>query len=194
MNNIFTKGDFSKYKARDLLSLLVRTEQRNIDDDTGKVTVFISHKHDELEDLANIIVFLESEYNVSVYIDSEDPQMPDFPNEQTAKQIKKKIEKCKKFILLATDAAIRSIWCNWELGYGDAQKFKNNDIALIPLKKHGSAYTGNEYMQIYPHIVKREAGQSTYTNGKAVEAGYYVRTKTDDGTYNLTKLRDWFER
>lgn len=38
-----------------------------------------------------------------------------------------------RFILLATDNAIGAPWCNWELGYGDAQKYKDK-IAILPIK------------------------------------------------------------
>lgn len=35
---------------------------------------------------------------------------------------------------MATNGAVESKWCNWELGYGDAQKFDTDNIALFPIK------------------------------------------------------------
>lgn len=119
--------------------------------------------------------------------------MLETPNGETASRIKGKIETCDKFILLATDAAIQSKWCNWELGYGDAQKFKIGNIALMPIGRLNAKYAGNEYLNIYPHIVKRELGESTYTDGRPVEPGYYVRRLNDDGTYHLAKLKVWLD-
>lgn len=194
MRNIFIHGDFSKYRVDALAHSIRLVESRNIEFATEKTTVFISHKHDDLEDLADVIAFLENEYNVRTYIDSRDPQMPEVPNEETANRIKKKIETCNKFILLATDAAIQSKWCNWELGYGDAQKFSTDNIALMPIGKLNTKYTGNEYLAIYPYIVKREFGESTYTDGRPVEPGYYIRRDNHDGTYNLTKLKSWLNK
>lgn len=71
-----------------------------------------------------VIMFLETRYNVESHIASEDTKMPQTPNEETAKQIKYTIKSCNKFLLLATDKAIQSKWRNWELGFGDAQKFE----------------------------------------------------------------------
>lgn len=193
MKNVFTHGDFSKFRTDSLAHSIQLVESRNIEFSTEKTTVFISHKHGELEDLADVIAFLESQYNVRTYIDSRDPKMPETPNGETASRIKSKIETCNKFILLATDAAIQSKWCNWELGYGDAQKFKMGNIALMPIGRLNVKYTGNEYLNIYPHIVKRELGESTYTDGRPVEPGYYVRRLDEDGTYHLTKLKVWLD-
>lgn len=80
-----------------------------------------------------MLVFLETVYGVKVYIDSQDPSMPKKTFGETAKRIKERFEKCDKFILLATNGAIESKWCNWELGYGDAKKYKRN-MVLFPIK------------------------------------------------------------
>ena len=85
----------------------------------------------------------------------------------TAAIIKQQIQKYDKFILVATNGAIDSKWCNWELGYGDSVKFPNN-IALFPFKSKGTSdaqYIGSEYMKLYPYIVYRSAGEK-YENGK----------------------------
>lgn len=158
-----------------------------------KTTVFISHKHDDLDDLKGLLGFLEQEYGVKVYIDSRDPSMPKITSAQTALNIRERIKGCDKFILLATNGAIESKWCNWELGYGDAQKFKKH-IVLYPIKPYGSqnnAYKGSEYMNIYPHIVFSD-GTDTYKSGKPIARGYYVWREETDGSY-ITPLADWFK-
>lgn len=45
--------------------------------------------------------------------------MPEKTSGLTATKIKYQIYKNDKFILLATDNAIASKWCNWEVGIGD---------------------------------------------------------------------------
>ena len=99
----------------------------------SKTTVFISHKHDDFNDLKGLLGFLEKQYGVKVYIDSKDSSMPKITSAQTAINIRERIKSCDKFILLATNGVIESKWCNWELGYGDAQKFKKH-IALFQMK------------------------------------------------------------
>ena len=192
MGNIFQRGEFQSYKVQSLNEAMENVGTIYHKDQAKKITVFLSHKHDDLDDLKGVIGFLERQYDVKVYIDSRDSSMPQITSGETAERIKKRIMQCEKFILLATDGAIESKWCNWELGYGDAIKFDLNNIALFPMKDKGkldSGYKGNEYMEIYPHIVYRD-GSTTYTSGKKVRAGYYLRYK-EDNEYKLKPLEAW---
>lgn len=113
---------------------------------------FLSHSHEDLKNgyLDKAIVFLKNN-GIRAYIDSDDSTLPPFTNEVTAKKIKEQIFKHKKFILLATNNAITSKWCNWELGYGDSQKYIDH-IALFPLADSIDTWTGVEYLNIYPRI------------------------------------------
>lgn len=131
---------------------------------TGEVTVFLSHKHDELKELKDAIALLE-DAGVSVYVDWMDESMPTSTSGATATKIKSKINECRKFVLLATEAAIASKWCNWELGFGDAKKYVSH-IAIIPVKNDDRNYTGSEYLQIYPAI--GEATNRLHTSGYSV--------------------------
>lgn len=157
-----------------------------------KTTVFISHKHDEIQELKGILGFLQTQYGVKTYIDSQDPSMPQITSATTAANLKNRIKKCDKFILLATNAAIDSKWCNWELGYGDAQKFRDH-IALFPLKPRGSfdsSYKGAEYLSLYPYICY-EDGTDKYDDGNYITKGYYVVTP-ENGKLRYQTLRNWF--
>ena len=121
MSQIFYQGQFKSYAVSQL------NEARSaVTESVGvsrlKTTVFFSHKHEALADLKGVLGFLERNYNVKIYIDSRDPSMPEITSAKTAETIKERITKCNKFILLATNKAIESRWCNWELGFGDAKK------------------------------------------------------------------------
>lgn len=63
---------------------------------------------------------------------------------RTAENIKEKIKKYDKFILVATEGAIASKWCNWELGFGDVQKFAYGKIALFPIRDDEKDWSGSE--------------------------------------------------
>lgn len=189
MKTIFDQGSFRAYakirldESRALIPPVVKYASR-------KTTVFVSHKHDELADLKDILGFLEKEFGVMTYIDSRDPTMPKVTSAQTAANIKARIAKCDKFILLATNGAIESKWCNWELGFGDAQKFEKH-IALFPMKPAGSTYRGSEYMSIYPCIAYYD-GTEKQLDGRSIKAGYYIRTKKIDGSVTIEPLAQWF--
>lgn len=202
MIEIFNQGAFASFKIEDSRYSGVLTESRRFSAGTRrpvKKTVFLSHKHDDLEELKGFIGYLERYYSIECYIDSDDPSMPEKTSGETAERIKNAIRKTDRFILLATDNAIASKWCNWELGYGDAQKFKDR-IAILPMKNTGRTfYSGNEYMQIYPHIVKIDSSdisreKLTYPLRYPLIPGYYVVSVDSRGKVTYVSLRIWFER
>lgn len=66
-----------------------------------------------------LLFFAEQIYIVKTYIDSQDPLMLKVMSAETATQIKDRISRCDKFILLQLIEPL--IRCNWELVFGDAK-------------------------------------------------------------------------
>lgn len=199
MKQIFERGTFHNYRITDSQLNKTLNETRIFAEGSRissyKTTIFLSHKHSDLNDLKDIIGFLQSNYNVNVYIDSMDKNMPQMTNGETAQRIKNIIKTCDKFILLATNDAIESKWCNWELGFGDANKYRDN-IALFPIKEKGTydyTYKGNEYMLIYPFIAYFD-GTEYYENGSSIEEGYYVCYYDGDGKKIITPILEWLNK
>jgi len=158
----------------------------------GKVTIFLSHKHDERESLDGAISFLKN-FGVEVYVDWLDEGMPKTTSGKTAKRIKEKIKENQKFIFLATEGAINSKWCNWELGFGDSHKYMDN-IALFPVRNDYDSFSGSEYLNIYPRIEYVEANTVTRKIGGYFNSGYYVITpRDDDGTSRYIRIVDWLK-
>lgn len=192
MKKYFDSGVFNSYKVNSLNSAMGDIQKICHTYGQAPTTVFISHKHDDLGDLKGLIGFLEKNYNIKAYIDSKDPAMPKVTSGETAKRIKDRMNQCEKFILLATEGAIESKWCNWELGYGDATKLEKNSVALFPIKEKSKYfYSGNEYLEIYPHIVRAEKGDY-YMDGKPIKEGYYVRYRKGD-VYSWIPLQNWLK-
>lgn len=192
---MFTRGDFNRYKSSQSLTNLNESVRRTryfsaCEKPYGKISVFISHKHDDLdlEELKGVIEMLEKECNVVPYIDSMDNKMPDYTCTKTAERLKEVIEFCDKFILLATNSAIESYWCNWEVGIGDVHKYKKN-IAILPMQDKDKLYKGNEYLKLYSSIEYSD-GTRTYRSGGFISKGFYVRTPTEEN-YTITSLQDW---
>lgn len=156
----------------------------------SNATIFLSHKHDDIANLMRVVYLLE-QLSSHVYVDWLDRSMPKITSGETAVKIKQRIAKQDKFILVASDAAIESKWCNWELGYGDAQKYENGKIALFPIRQTIGEWKGNEYMSIYPTIQYYDGINERYTNtNKIIPKGYYYRYKVNDGFW-LKPLIDW---
>lgn len=192
MNTIFEQGSFHFYSKIRLDEARGPITESSTLYAKRKTTVFVSHKHDELGDLKDVIGFLETEYNVLAYIDSRDPSMPEKTSAETATSLKSRIKQCDKFLLLATNGAIQSKWCNWELGFGDAHKFQDH-IAILPMKPRGtvdSDYVGTEYMRIYPYIAYYN-GTEFYKDGRPIPKGYYIRREETDNCFIITRLEDW---
>lgn len=198
MKEIFEQGEFSEYRINNLQnsmgvineSFAFFEKKDSVDFCEEKVSVFISHKHNDLDDLKGIIGFLEKNFNVIAYIDSRDLSMPKITSGETAEKIKDRIKKCKRFILLATNGAIESKWCNWELGFADA--IKGEKAVLFPMKEKGSNYKGNEYMEIYSYITYFD-GSEEYDSGEKVKEGYYVMTKSKNES-SIMSLSSWLKK
>ncbi|MDE5420988.1 toll/interleukin-1 receptor domain-containing protein [Ancylomarina sp. DW003] len=187
-NNLVTEDKIEK-SLRDVKNFSAYRES------STRATVFLSHKHDDLKDLRGVVGMLE-DLGAKVYIDSMDNKMPEETNGDTAHRIKDVIKGCKKFVLLATDKAIESYWCNWELGIGDTHRYIDN-IAVLAMKDRGTYdhnFKGNEYLQIYPAIIFHEKGFNNRW-GNYIEPGFWVRKPMNsEGVTRITKLDEWLKQ
>ena len=87
---------------------------------------------------------------------------------------------------------IVSKWCNWELGYGDAQKYRDH-IALFSLKPKSTydwEYKGSEYMLIYPYVSYYN-GIEKYMDGNSIPRGYYISMRERNLT--IIPLINWLK-
>ncbi|KAF2341767.1 MULTISPECIES: toll/interleukin-1 receptor domain-containing protein [Flavobacterium] len=154
---------------------------------TYKTKIFLSHKHDEGEKLEGAISLLKN-FGVDVYVDWLDEGMPKKTSGQTAVRIKQKIKENHKFILLATEEAINSKWCNWELGLGDAEKYIEH-IAILPIEKDHISFSGSEYLQIYPYIYQIDYAQTF--KGTYRSSGTYVVYPEINGNNKVIPISEW---
>lgn len=193
--SVITKSALNQFRNTTRTTRLSATDSLRSfknESELNKVTIFLSHKHDEIEDLDAAISFLKR-FDVDVYVDWLDEGMPVATSGRTAIRIKQKIKENKKFIFLATEGAIASKWCNWELGYGDSLKYMDK-IALLPIRNDGRSYSGSEYMQIYPSIEYLD-GTERNNAGQLIGAGYYVLDPADEnGSRSFVTLRYWLGR
>ena len=112
--------------------------------------VFLSHSHEDKDAVKGFISLLASQ-GVYVYVDWNDSAMPRITNKETADRIIGKIKELDLFLFLATAKGLASRWCPWELGIADQAKGRNK-ILVIPVVNKDGSFTGNEYLQIYPHL------------------------------------------
>lgn len=154
-----------------------------------RASVFLSHKHSEQKLVKEVRTILE-ELNAEVYIDWQDSGMPNVTSEETATRIKGKINLYDKFILIASQAAIDSKWCNWEIGYADSVKLSNEKMALFPIADIGRRWQGNEYLQLYPYIEYVIDDEYTFAGGGKVKRGFYVMSPDR----SIVSLQEWLNK
>lgn len=191
---IFERGFFKseKLQKKSLSEALTETRTYSFKGrHEYKTTIFISHKHGDLEDVEELkgVMSLLEELGAKAYIDSIDNKLPDQTVGETAKRLKEVIKHCDKFILLATKKAVNSIWCNWELGIGDVHKFKNN-IAILPIKEKGESdysFIGYEFLKIYRSISYRDTSMTNMW-GSYIEKGYYIN---EPDSFTIIPLAEW---
>lgn len=186
-----TKDLLNQYSSKISQQQLSLFEQRNYSVHE-KVSVFVSHKHgagtDE-DSLINQVVNMLAKCDAKAYIDWKDPNMQHITNRQTADDLKKKINDNDKFILIATEKAISSPWCNWELGIADLLKAENGKLAILPIADTSNKWNGNEYLQLYPTI-RYYDGTQTYSNGTYIPKGFYFQSVNG----YLTNLKTWLNK
>lgn len=144
-------------------------EARQYGPSSHRTSVFLSHSHLDARIIKPVVVFLRS-MGVDVYVDWMDQTMSQTTNGETVQKLKDKIKQNDKFLFLATDNSLISKWCNWEVGYGDAQKYIDK-IAIFPLLESNGRWNGQEYLQIYPCVKKSDYWDDfyvVYPDGKSI--------------------------
>jgi len=129
--------------------------------------IFLSHKHEEEEYVFRVESILKR-YGFKGYVDWRDNTMPKVTAGETATKLKERIRGSRKFIFIASEKAIESKWCNWEVGFADAQKYIRH-FAVFPIKDDYVDFSGQEYLSIYPSI------QIQSSNASSSNFSYYVR-------------------
>jgi hypothetical protein len=151
---LFTKSQFAavaqtRFGARNLKFAI--NEARLFSQSSAETSVFLSHAHAEKELIEQTVAFLQS-FNAKVYVDWMDESMSSKPNGLTGQKIKSKIISNDKFIFIASNLAVVSKWCNWEVGIGDAYKLHSDKLCILPLADSKGYWEGNEYLQVYPRV------------------------------------------
>jgi len=105
---IFQRGDLSNNNVSKNAvneSLAKVRKFSAFSESTLKPTIFLGHKHHDLEDLQGIMGLFE-ELGAKININSMDNKMPEETSVISSARFKKVVKFCNKFVLLATEKAI----------------------------------------------------------------------------------------
>jgi hypothetical protein len=119
--------------------------------------VFLSHSIKDAELILGIKGLLE-DLGYDVYVDwIDDPQLDRTRvSKSTAQKLRDRMDASKSLFFVTTDNTDSSKWMPWECGYFDGIKEK---VAIVPIKQYSSnnEYVGQEYLGLYPYLVKQKS-------------------------------------
>ena len=122
--------------------------------------IFLSHSIKDAELILGIKKICE-DLGYSVYVDwIEDSQLDRSEvTKHTADILRKRMMSSKSLFYVTTGNAENSKWMPWECGYFDGLKGK---VAIVPIKKYSydDEYIGQEYLGLYPYVVKAKANDN----------------------------------
>lgn len=147
---------FNKLQARSYQSAFTLNAKSGQYGDVGD-KVFLSYRREDKDYITPVVEFLKSN-GINVYIDYLDDSLED-DNTKVAGQLRTRINKCKKFISLATPNSSKSKWMPWELGLGD-RIVNYENVAVLPITHNENSWGDQEYGAIYGRI----ENQNTYSN------------------------------
>ncbi|NTS41917.1 toll/interleukin-1 receptor domain-containing protein [Flavisolibacter sp. BT320] len=113
-------------------------------------SIFLCHSHLD-KTIVLKVGLLFDKVDLEIYVDWMDSSLPPITDKQTAATIKNKIERCKKFLFVATVNSLQSRWCNWELGLAYSLK-KESEIAILPIESKTKRWRGYEYLRLFPEM------------------------------------------
>ena len=146
------KEDYIKLFGEGVYKQSLNEQFKTFSKSTSTTSIFLSHSHLDKAKIEQAKLFFEN-LGIRIYVDWADQTMPEKTNGITAQRIKNQIISLNdKFILLATNNAVTSKWCNWEVGIADPFKLSSKKMALLPLADNSGNWNGNEYLQIYPSL------------------------------------------
>lgn len=120
--------------------------------------IFLSHSIRDAELILGMKAIFE-DLGYSVYVDwIEDPQMDRSKvTAATADQLRQRMGSSKSLFFVTTSNAESSRWMPWECGFFDGKKEK---VAIVPIQAkstNNNSYSGQEYLGLYPYIVKQQS-------------------------------------
>jgi hypothetical protein len=121
--------------------------------------VFLSHSSSDIKILPGAVSLIE-DHGASVYVDIDDPHLPQPPTQKTAVIIHDNIYHTDRLVVLVTESMLNSKWVPWELGLSHGLHGYEN-VALLPASDTGASqqWMVSEYFGLYPRIYYSDESQ-----------------------------------
>ena len=192
---LFVESDVRARAQKDVRKSFSKTASQIIIESASKFSrfksydVFLSHSVKDSELILGMKGLIE-DLGYNVYVDwIDDPELDrNNVSSKTAKNLRDRMYSSKSLFFVTTDNADSSKWMPWECGYFDGIKEK---VAIVPVKKtsYNNEYAGQEYLGLYPYIVKEKSTQGNETlwvhlnRHKYTSYNNWVKTPNDKITW-----------
>lgn len=152
--------------------------------------IFLSHSIRDADLILGMKATLE-DLGYSVYVDwIDDPQL-DRSNvtPATAEKLRVQMNSSKSLFYVTTSNSDDSRWMPWECGFFDGKKEK---VAIVPIQEssNSNSYSGQEYLGLYPYVVKEMSPGGTEklyirkSNSRYIDYDSWVKTSNSQITWN----------
>lgn len=192
---LFVESDVRARAQKDVQKSFSKTASQIIIESASKFKsfisydIFLSHSVKDSELILGIKGLIE-DLGYNVYVDwIDDPELDrNKVSSNTAKKLRDRMNSSKSLFFVTTDNTDSSKWMPWECGYFDGIKEKG---AIVPVKKisYNNEYAGQEYLGLYPYIVKEKSTQGNETlwvrinRDKYTSYNDWVKTPNDEITW-----------
>lgn len=144
------RNTISRVKNSNYLKELMEKKNRAIG--ATETSVYISFDPGDEEAMISVLLLLDSA-GVKIYPVWADPGFASAHGSNEFDSLRKDIARCSKFVFIASENALKSTRCNWELGIGDGLRYPDS-IAVMPVtEQRGATWSCPDYLQTYPKLV-----------------------------------------
>jgi hypothetical protein len=140
----------AKATGKHEIDKIIKSKRNTEKDPKKKNSIFLCHSHLD-KTIVDRVALLFSKVDFNIYVDWMDKSLPAVTNKHTASMIRDKIKHCNRFLFLATFRALKSKWCDWELGIAYSLK-RETEIALLAVESKSGKWEGSEYLQLFPEM------------------------------------------
>jgi hypothetical protein len=149
------KIGFQITRSRNQSAEVILKESFSAYKSTEVYDIFLSHSYRDKNVILGLKDFIEK-LGYTVYIDwIVDIQLDRTAvTKDTAQVLQSRMRNCKSLFFAVSGNSSTSVWMPWELGYFDGIKGKVAILPIIEDPNPTNSYHGQEYLGLYPYVVK----------------------------------------
>jgi hypothetical protein len=144
------RNTVGRVKSPDYLRELVERKKRVTDN--SEISVFVSYDSGDEETMLSVLLLLDSA-GVKICPVLSGSLGASGRGSDKDDSVRNNIARCSKLVFIASDNAMRSPRCNWELGIGDGLMTPANTAIMPVTEQRGATWSCPDHLLSYPMLV-----------------------------------------